>query len=435
MKAGKPKYFQLVPEKVWHEFPIIESLLMQEIKGYSSDNLKEIISIVASHNRKDKGLSHLKMAYIRKLVAHGERYLLALIDLNIIQRSGNAIKGQSSYQYSFAPEWQSKYISFPLNNAKLIRRIELAYIETRKQNVKAVRGRIEQVKYLKLLTIDPGYKAFIDANYAAETDQYNTIIASATRIMNGNISHRVDDTSGRFHSNITNISKELRPFLRINGEQLVNLDLKNSQPYLSTILLTNPAKVAHLTKNHAFSLLAKNLKVSTNQDVIKYISLVNSGQIYEYLMTEFSIEGLPLTRNETKRQMLRILFARNRSPKDETNRKARQIFKNRFPTVHRIFSKLRGSEKGDKFKNFKRFAILLQTIESYLILDVILKRIYRELPGTIAVTIHDSIMTGSATNSVEAIKKIMIEELTKFCEFAPTIKIEGIKGNKRKGRE
>lgn len=107
-------------------------------------------------------------------------------------------------------------------------------------------------------------------------------------------------------------------------------------------------------------------------------------------------------------------------------KKAREIFIKNFPTVQRIFSKIRGSEKGDKFQNFKRFAILLQRIEGYLMLDVILKRIYRELPGTIAVTIHDSIMTGILTNNIEAVRKIMTDELTFFIGFQPQIKIEGI---------
>ncbi|MDF1550433.1 MAG: hypothetical protein P1P88_21595, partial [Bacteroidales bacterium] len=89
------------------------------------------------------------------------------------------------------------------------------------------------------------------------------------------------------------------------------------------------------------------------EDVTNYIKLVINGNFYEYLMQEFAREGLHLDRSETKRQVLRILFARNRSPKDETNRKARNIFKSRFPTVHKIFSKVRGSDKGDKFTNFK----------------------------------------------------------------------------------
>jgi hypothetical protein len=142
-------------------------------------------------------------------------------------------------------------------------------------------------------------------------------------------------------------------------------------------------------------------------------------------MNEFINDGLELTRTETKRQVLRILFARNRMPKDETNRKVRQIFINKFPTVHRIFSKVRGHENGDKFQSFSRFAILLQSIESHLMLDLILKRIYKELPGTIAITIHDSIMTGVLTDNVESVKKIMIEELTYFVGFQPQIKIDG----------
>jgi hypothetical protein len=229
------------------------------------------------------------------------------------------------------------------------------------------------------------------------------------------------------------MAKGLRPYLRINNEPLVNIDIKNSQPYLSTIILTDPGKVSYLTNNPVFALLLQSLKVSLNEDVKKYIELVVLGQLYEYLMTEFDREGLILTRSETKSHVLRILFARNRMPKDETNRKARQVFKDRFPTVHRIFSKVRGHSKGDKFQNFKRFAILLQRIESYLMLDVILKRIYKELPGTIAVTVHDSIMTGILTNNVEAVSKIIVDELTFFIGFPPQIKIEeNIEENKEK---
>jgi hypothetical protein len=181
-----------------------------------------------------------------------------------------------------------------------------------------------------------------------------------------------------------------------------------------------------MTKNPVFAMLLQSLKVSLSQDVKQYISLVISGQLYEFLMSEFSKEGLHLTRTETKRQVLRILFARNRIPKEEVNRKARQIFIKSFPKVHRIFSKVRGHEKGDKFQNFKRFAILLQRIESYLMLDIILKRIYKELSGTIAVTVHDSIMTGILTNNIEAVRKIITEELTFFVGFAPKTNIEGL---------
>lgn len=431
--TGNKKYFQLIPGKIYKNISGIEENIQSQIKGYSREYLFEVVSIVASQTKKNGEAAQLQMTYIKKLVPQGDRYLYELIKLQIIQRVGNAIKGKTSYQYSFTPEYFSEFITLALKNQKLVLRIRKAHEQKNKTVSNSIRGYSEQVKYLKHLTIEEGFIDFINASYITETDKYNSVLASATRIVNNDIFYSVDSTAGRFHSNVTNCAKSLRPFLRINGEPLVNIDIKNSQPFLSILILMNPAKVAFLTKNNAFSMLLQTLKVPQKQDVIRYISLVVNGLFYEYLMTEFSKEGLQLTRSETKVQVLRILFARNRMPKEETNRKARQIFINLFPTVHLIFSKIRGPEKGDQFTSFKRFAILLQRIESHLMLQVILKRIYRELPGTIAVTIHDSIMTGILTNNVEAVRKIMIDEMTFFVGFSPQIKVEG--NIKDKGEE
>jgi len=423
MKKGRP-YYQLMPEKVKEALPAIDSLISAEIKGYCLDYLKEIISIVACHVRKEEEATPLKLNYIKKLVPQGDKYLKALYDLDIIKRTGYYIPGQISYKYSFAPLYDSKYTGSILTNAKLIRRIEAAHQTFTDHAAKSVRGHSEQVRFLRQLTIDPGYMKFINENYTADTDAYNRVMASATRIFNGDIFYSIDSTSGRFHSNVTNCPKGFRPYLGVKGEPIVNIDVKNSQPYISTIILTDPGKASAFTENTAFAMVLQTLKVSHNEDVKNYIKLVINGQLYEYLMQEYDREGLHLDRAETKRQVLRILFARNRSPKDTTNRKAREVFKLRFPTVHKIFSKVRGHEKGNKFTSFKRFAILLQRMESYLMLDVVLKRIYRELPGVVAITIHDSIMTGVLTDNVEAVKNILIEELTNFVGFRPNVKIE-----------
>lgn len=418
--------YQLVPEKALQNIQAIEDFIKPTIKGYCTDNLIEIISIVACHVRKkekektEEPTAQIQMTYLKRLVPQGDKYLKGLIDIGVIKRSGNCIVGQTSYQYSFTPEYKSKYISIVLNNPKLIKRIEIVHSQYKKNNTKSIRGHSIQAKYLNQLTLAPGNYEFIEANYSSDTEKYNYAFASVTRIENGDIRYNRDNTSFRFHSNVTNMPKELRPFIRIKGEPLVNLDIKNSQPYLSTLLLTNPCKVSNMTKNRAFTLLLQSLKVPMNQDVIKYIDLVNSGKFYEYLMSEFGNEGIKQTRNETKDQVLRILFARNRMPVNLINKRCKQIFKDRFPTVHKIFSKIRGSEKGDRFSSYERFAILLQSIESYLILDVIMKRIYKELPGTIAITIHDSIMT----NNVEPVLKIMKDELTFFIGFEPKIEIE-----------
>jgi len=425
-------YYQILPLKVFQNLDTINELLQPEIKGYCPDCLKEIISIIACHVQKADGCAPLQMETLKKLVPQAGRYLTGLIDAGIIVREGRYIPGVLSYKYHFAPEYESQYMNIKLENNKLIRRIKRVYEEGQREAGKKIRGYNNQVRYLKGLTINDEFKEYLNSYLRVNALQYNNALASAFRIINKDIFYSIDSTSGRFHSNLTNMAKGLRGYLRINGEPLVNIDVKNSQPYLSTIILTNPGKVSWLTENPAFALLLQTLKVSINQDVKNYINLVASGQLYEYLMQEFSKEGPTLTRDETKLQVLRILFARNRKPKNEVNAKCRQIFKDIFPTVHRKFSKVRGSARGDKFSNYKRFAILLQRIEAYLMLDLILKRIYRELPGTIAVTIHDSIMTGILTNNVEAARKIITEELTNFTGISPKIQIEDYRDKNRK---
>jgi hypothetical protein len=419
------QYYILIPEKVKNELQEIDKYFKTlSIAGYNIDNLMEVISTVSVQTRKNDNKAQLQMQYINKLVPMGQLYMKGLISYGIIKRSGYYVTGESSYLYSFTEKYSSKYISYPLRNKKLIYRIEKTQKEFRHNASKTVRGRSEQVRYLKLLTIDEGYHEFIESDLTLSIDKYNNLVASATRIANNDIFYTVDDTSRRFHSNITNMAKDLRQFLRIDGKPLVNLDLKNSQPYLSIILLTDPGKDSDLTRDPNLAETLKNLKVSRAKDVKKYIKLVVAGELYEYLMREFSKGNLELSRTETKEQVLRILFAKNWMPKNEVNRKARKIFMANFPTVHRIFSKVRGRSKDDKFRSFKRFAILLQTIEAHLMLDVIVKRIFKEMPETIVMTIHDSIMTSTDGKSIEGIKQIMVEEFTRFIGYAPRISVE-----------
>jgi hypothetical protein len=230
----------------------------------------------------------------------------------------------------------------------------------------------------------------------------------------------VDKTGARYHSNLTNLPKELRRFIRIEWKSLVNLDIKNCQPYLSIIILRNPAKVAEYAKCKQFRMLLKTLQVNQTEDVERYVSLVKNGEFYEYLLENFIKNGLAITsRDEVKKLVLQILFDRNNH-----NPKARQIFSTLFPEVSRIFNLVRGEEKGSKFKDFKRFPILLQRIESHIILDLILKRINRDHPGQIALTIHDSVMTEEDPIKIDRVRKIMTEELFNFIGEEPIIKEE-----------
>jgi hypothetical protein len=159
-----PTYYQLIPEKVYNCLSSINELLKSEIKGYSPDNTKEVISTIAYLIRKEKGPVPVAVAYLNKLVPQGQWYLKGLIDLGIIRRSGQFIPGETCYRYEFTPEYQSRYISIILNNPRLKRRINKVWDEMRRKDLITTKGRSEQIKYLKLLTIDKEYREYLDSH-------------------------------------------------------------------------------------------------------------------------------------------------------------------------------------------------------------------------------------------------------------------------------
>lgn len=430
-KKTKLFYYQLIPYKINNDFQQIEAEVKLQIKGYQADYLRQMISIVAWHIRKDMGYARLNMKYLKAQVPQGDKYMHELVVLGIVIKGGQPVKGVKCFEYSFAPEWDSKYIPIPLYNQMLIRRIALLRAKIEKEHRKTIRGHAKQDDYLKQLTIDESFYEYMESEWEGNNNQYRNIMASATRITNHDYFCKRDPTSRRLHSNVTNMAKVLRKYLRVDGKTLINIDIKNSQPYLSTLLLTHPEKAANFAKDDELKNLLKEIKITGSRDITHYIELVTTGKIYEYLVDEFSKEELVMDRKASKRQMLRTLYAKNRKPKDPDNRKAREIFVRLFPNVHKIFSKIRGRGKGEKyktynnkFKTYKRFAILLQRIESHLVLDVIMKRVYTELPKIFVLTIHDSLLTINDSKTAEAIQKIMHEELEKFVGFAPITVIE-----------
>ena len=64
-----------------------------------------------------------------------------------------------------------------------------------------------------------------------------------------------------------------------------------------------------------------------------------------------------------------------------------------------------------------------------------MKRINQELPGTVALSIHDSIMTNNNPIYINRVRKIMVEEFSNFVGFEPKIKVEGGEEEEKKEGE
>ena len=96
----------------------------------------------------------------------------------------------------------------------------------------------------------------------------------------------------------------------------------------------------------------------------------------------------------------------------------KRIFKATFPEIYGLIEL---AKTGIKQKN--RFACLLQSVESEIILHRCCKRIWDEGEHKVPVfTIHDSIATTS--EYVEFVRSIMDEELTKAAGVHPNFKTE-----------
>jgi len=67
-------------------------------------------------------------------------------------------------------------------------------------------------------------------------------------------------------------------------------------------------------------------------------------------------------------------------------------------------------------------AVLLQLIESYIMIDVVCRRIANEKPDLPVFTIHDSLVT--TVGNEEYIRYVMEEEILRMVGFKPSLKIE-----------
>jgi hypothetical protein len=258
-----------------------------------------------------------------------------------------------------------------------------------------------------------------------------------------------DSTSNRLHTSLLRIKSECRQFLKLQGKDIISCDIKNSQPYISAFFFT-PGKVDSSLKkviNKCFSKIEEQDK-SLYKDIWKritsykkgnilpstqrYIDLVQSGEIYEFIAINIGIlhgirrkKPIYYDRNHGKNAVFKLFFNPNKY-----STLVRDIFKYYFPQVAALFEDINSifthtrkeSERRDLQRSNNILAITLQSIESYLILDVICKNMKEKYPDIPLLTIHDAVATNPE------FKEVLLEEmftaLSTHVGIKPSIKVE-----------
>jgi hypothetical protein len=176
---------------------------------------------------------------------------------------------------------------------------------------------------------------------------------------------------------------------------LVNLDIRNSQPLIFSILL-----VRHYGSVHAMP-----------PDVRQYVELCQAGEFYDHLMAKGGIAAE--RRPAFKRQFFGHVFFCKNWPETE----AAKLFGQWFPNVSALV-------REQKERDYTALAKNLQRAESDLMIGKVAVRCMNELPRTFIATIYDSILT--TPDQADVVQAIMREEFGRV-GLSPTIRVEHLR--------
>lgn len=263
----------------------------------------------------------------------------------------------------------------------------------------------------------------------AATEYRRRLRDYCTRLANGDHTFSVD-VYGRVHTLITDLKRELRRCLSVNGQHLVNIDLANSQPLFLGILARQYLAGGRHRKRllartfagtgppycvQEVRALAKRAGDDLPSGLRDYLRVCESGGFYEALMTEDQrkqADACDESRQRFKRRFYRVLFGRNRPRNSRFPNLLKARFRQRFALVADVLREL-------KRKNYRHSSHVLQNYEATLFIHVICGRVRAERPDVALYTIHDSMLTTS--DQVAYVRGVIREELARL-GVTPTIK-------------
>lgn len=325
-----------------------------------------------------------------------------LISWGIIECDNRRQVGSKSFGYRFptnSPSYSDTFYKIKIQD-KLITKKMNNFKERQKEEAKSA-GEDYLHLYNSIHKIKVRYKdalEYIDTNYIPFTDEYESRKLSIELISSGDIFFKVDNKGNRAHTNLTNLSSDLRSFITYEDRKLGQVDIKNSQPFLLNLVIKNRIN---------------NLKQNEVDEYAKFKKITQDGMFYEFLMNEFGIEN---TNEDARKQFKKLFFGRvffdvNRSEL----KKEEKLFQSLFPTIFRLIREM-------KEDDYTQLAINLQKAESNVIINECVRKIRLENPDMFVSTIHDSIV-GELKN-LEYFKQVALDVFELKYNLTPGIKLE-----------
>ncbi|MGV3529141.1 MAG: hypothetical protein ACO1OO_09615 [Flavisolibacter sp.] len=431
-----------------------------EIARFSKDKLIHIVHLLHTipANNKDleifDGYIPIYSKIVKKRIVNYRHYLDYLLRVGVLETDNRYIIGEKSKGCRFASQYETGLKAVSITNAALRRhqqkdsKYSTAMKKSHRHLVKWFNSNLE-IDYnlaMDFISTDLHRKLRnpllrdVDLKSGKTKNPYNQYAASyinIERIADADFQLSVDTNVYRFHSNITNIRSELRNLLTYNGLPLCSIDIKNSQPLLSIVLLLEEFWKGEGVKttisihniNHkstfkqlpiqqyiSYIMCLNSPETQSCAELQRYIDLVTQGVFYERLEQVFGEElgSKYADRRAVKTAMFQVLYSDNRfiGTKDAA---PKRLFRDLFPPVYKLFAMIK---QGDNTK----LPRLLQQLESHLMIKQVAKRIAREKPDLPIFTIHDSIAT-TVGNEVY-VQSVIEEELFAAIGYKPILNTE-----------
>ena len=198
----------------------------------------------------------------------------------------------------------------------------------------------------------------------------------------------VADNSGRLFSNITSLPKDLRKHLLIEGEETVEIDIRNSQPFFALALYP-----------------------SESEERNRYKDLVQSGLFYEKInncLKKPILLNDDNARGRLKKRVFKEIFFGHVSEKYSLW----IAFKRMFPELATIIETMKAG-------HHNQFAIHLQKTEATAIISGVLQEAgRRNLP---ILTVHDSVICRA--KDAHEVEKVMNAHVERVVGEKPRLKL------------
>jgi len=192
---------------------------------------------------------------------------------------------------------------------------------------------------------------------------------------------------GRFHSNYTNMKKELRRELTFNGEKLIPTDIVNCQPAL----------LPHVLGRHiggCCDCCWSDLDPSIVDKIYMFACRIGSifGSFYERAIISLnpSVLQTSLTASQMDRERLRMkkLFYKSLYGEISTTKRSKlfQLLNAVSPLFGRAILEIKAG-------NHSNLAHQLQKLESKIVIDSCCRNLMIRFPAMPVITVHDEILT------------------------------------------